>query len=83
MILEKDGLTVAEVSIRTGRTHQIRAGMAAAGHPLAGDGLYGGNREKISRPALHCSYLSFLQPFSKEEKEISLDLPADMKRLLE
>lgn len=83
VILEKDNLSAVEVSIRTGRTHQIRAGMAAAGHPLAGDGLYGGDREKISRPALHCSYLSFMQPFSGEEKEVSLDLPDDMKKLLE
>ena len=83
VILEKEDLSLVEVSIRTGRTHQIRAGMASAGHPLFGDRLYGGDREKISRPALHCSYLSFIQPFTGEIKEVRLDLPDDMKKLLD
>lgn len=42
---EKDGLSLVEVELVTGRTHQIRAHFAAIGHPLLGDGKYGVNRD--------------------------------------
>ena len=41
---ERDGLSLAEVDLLTGRTHQIRAHFASIGHPLLGDGKYGSNR---------------------------------------
>ena len=41
----KDGLSLIECELITGRTHQIRAQFAAAGHPLLGDGKYGRNRD--------------------------------------
>jgi 23S rRNA pseudouridine1911/1915/1917 synthase len=74
--------TVLKVSIVTGRTHQIRAGMAYAGHPLYGDRLYGGENDLIARPALHCSNLRLRQPFTGEQIEVSLGLPDDMQTLL-
>ena len=46
----------------TGRTHQIRVHFASIGHPLAGDDLYGGSRERIGRQALHCARQSFAVP---------------------
>ncbi len=46
---EKDGLSLVEVHLITGRTHQIRAQFAAAGHPLLGDGKYGVNRADRQR----------------------------------
>ncbi|GAB6877038.1 RluA family pseudouridine synthase [Thermaerobacter litoralis] len=49
------GFTLCRVRLITGRTHQIRAQMAASGHPLAGDRKYGGPRVAgLERPALHC-----------------------------
>ena len=41
----KDGLSLLECELLTGRTHQIRAQFAAAGHPLLGDGKYGTNEQ--------------------------------------
>lgn len=48
----------------TGRTHQLRVHMAAIGHPIAGDALYGGQPAK--RLLLHACSLSFMHPFSGE-----------------
>nr|MBQ4319625.1 RNA pseudouridine synthase [Clostridia bacterium] len=45
VLAEKDGMSLVECELITGRTHQIRAQMADAGHPLLGDGKYGVNRE--------------------------------------
>ena len=69
-----------KVCLKTGRTHQIRAGFAGIGHPLLGDSLYGGNTDWIKRPALHCVRIKFLQPFSQEKIELEIALAEDMKR---
>lgn len=70
------------ISIETGRTHQIRAGMSSIGHPLLGDTLYGGNRDLIDRPALHCAVVDFIQPFTKKEIHVELHEPSDMQKLI-
>lgn len=62
-ILEADhGLSLAACVPVTGRTHQIRVHFASIGHPLAGDDLYGGSRERIGRQALHCASQTFRVP---------------------
>ena len=71
-------LTYLHVRLETGRTHQIRVHFASIGHPLVGDTLYGGTREKISRQALHCSEISLIHPFTKKALHIQAELPADM-----
>ena len=83
-LLETHGeISLLEVTIRTGRTHQIRASLASAGHPLAGDALYGGSTDRIQRPALHCASLQCRQPFTGEEITISVPLPEDIRHLCE
>jgi len=63
VIDQKNDLSLLEVKLITGRTHQIRAQMAAAGHPLLGDGKYGVNRDDrksgYKYQALYSYYLSF------------------------
>ena len=71
-----------EIFIETGRTHQIRAGMASIGHPLLGDSLYGGKSNAIARPALHCIRIAMKQPFNGKEIHVEAPLPEDMQKLL-
>lgn len=59
VLKERDGLSLLEVRLLTGRTHQIRAHLAAIGHPLLGDGKYGVNKADRKLGFVHqalCSY---------------------------
>ena len=59
--------SLVDVSLITGRHHQIRVQFANIGHPLVGDSLYG---SKIKQPiSLHAYYLSFFHPITKEKLE--------------
>lgn len=81
-VLRRTGeLTWVELSLETGRTHQIRVHMRHLGHPLVGDDLYGGSRELIARQALHARKLKFAHPRTKEILLLEEPLPDDMRRL--
>ena len=76
--------TLLEVEIETGVMHQIRAHLAAAGHPVAGDELYGGSRlEVCSRQLLHAACLEFTSPGSAERVRVDSPLPSDFAAVLE
>lgn len=78
------GLTLVELTPRTGRTHQLRVHMAALGSPLAGDWLYGTEaRELIARPALHAARLELVHPVTGAALALEAPLPEDMRKLLE
>ena len=77
------GYTLLRLLPRTGRTHQLRLHLAAIGHPLAGDWLYGTEDPAlIPRPALHSALLSLRHPITGALLELSAPLPADMARLV-
>ena len=81
-LLPGEDLTLAAFRLETGRTHQIRVHMAYLGHPLLGDDMYGGSREKIGRQALHCARLSLAHPVTGQPLALASPLPGDMARLL-
>lgn len=72
------GHTLIELWLETGRTHQIRAHMAHIGHPLAGDDLYGGGRERIGRQALHCFTLELRCKAVGMGRAFTAPVPGDM-----
>ena len=71
-------LTLLEIHLETGRTHQIRVHFTSLGMPLAGDDMYGGSRDLIGRQALHCGHLSFNHPITGEPMQFKSPLPPDM-----
>lgn len=81
VIKEEIDYSLVNVTLKTGRTHQIRVHFSYIGHPLVGDDLYGGSREVIDRQALHCYELSFRHPYTKKEVSYHLPLPNDMRQL--
>ena len=90
-----DIAALLEVSIETGRTHQIRVHLADAGYPVVGDHVYGNPGrineirdtslramlKRFSRQALHASRLSFCHPVTGEKMEFSSGLPDDIAKL--
>ena len=75
--------TLVELTLDTGRTHQIRVHMAHIGCPLTGDFLYGAeNRALIPRPALHSWKLELAHPITGERLAFAAPLPADLAALI-
>ncbi|MDE6502556.1 MAG: RluA family pseudouridine synthase [Ruminococcus sp.] len=81
-IAHNEKYSLLEIHLETGRTHQIRVHMSHIGHALAGDDLYGGNREDISRQALHCGIITFTEPLTNEIITVKSDFPDDIKNLM-
>lgn len=79
---EKNQLSKVLVTLKTGRTHQIRVHMAHIGHPILGDDLYGlQSTNLISRQALHAYQISFFHPISHQKLELISPLPKDMENI--
>jgi 23S rRNA pseudouridine955/2504/2580 synthase len=78
-------MTLLEVTIKTGRTHQIRVHLASQGHPIAGDDKYGDfdlnkrlPRQGLKRMFLHAWRLQFNHPASGERVTLHAALPPEL-----
>jgi 23S rRNA pseudouridine1911/1915/1917 synthase len=67
--------TRLEVTLETGRTHQIRAHLASIGHPIAGDSLYAEGTDSAPEIALHATRLRFRHPRTGVEIVVASPLP--------
>lgn len=92
--VEKDlaGFSLLRLKLKTGRTHQIRVHLSAAGHPVVGDTTYGGGASrgdtapgavrpllrKLGRPALHAALLAFDHPETGARMRFESPLPASL-----
>ncbi len=87
------GVTLCQVAIHTGRTHQIRVHLSAIGHAVVGDALYGGVHRRVAgdiravlrleRPFLHAARLAFTHPGDGRRMEFITPLPADLQNVLD
>ncbi len=85
-------VSLLEVTLETGRTHQIRVHLAGIGHPVVADRVYGGRstieKQGVSEPisvprlALHAERLSFTHPITGAELEFVSDLPSDLAAVI-
>jgi 23S rRNA pseudouridine1911/1915/1917 synthase len=93
-----ENATLLAVTLKTGRTHQIRVHCAAIGHGILGDTVYGGRKQKTSRGVtdgagnasagprrqmLHAWRLSFVHPVTGAEMNIESQVPKDMAEVLD
>ena len=71
--------SLAELHLKTGRTHQIRVHMKYIGHPLPGDYLYHPDYRRIQRQPLHSFQLEFTHPITKEPMLFTAPVPEDFR----
>ncbi|MGL5355647.1 MAG: RluA family pseudouridine synthase [Cetobacterium sp.] len=77
-----ENLTLIELELFTGRTHQIRAHMSLVGHPILGDELYGGLDLRAKRQLLHAYKLIFTDVETNEKITVTAPLADDFKEIL-
>ena len=84
---EAEGRSLLDVTLGTGRTHQIRVHLSHLGHPVLGDRVYGGYSQAVrdlglERPFLHAWKLAFVHPATGEDVEVTEPLPGDLAAVL-
>ena len=91
--VQMPGVTLCQVAIHTGRTHQIRVHLSAIGHPIVGDALYGGVHRRVAgdiravqrleRPFLHAARVVFKHPGDGRRMQFIARLPEDLQNVLD
>ena len=93
VVRASSGLSLLEIELHTGRTHQIRVHLKSLRHPLVGDPTYGEERwrafpgllrrplREFTRPALHAWRLALDHPVSGERCHFEAPVPEDMAAL--
>ena len=93
-LVANGAFTLLEVTIKTGRTHQIRVHLADAGHPIAGDDKYGdfelnrllqkanASAPSLKRMFLHAWSLKFNHPKLRKVVHLNADLPTELQQFL-
>ncbi len=82
VVREEGDVSLIELTLQTGRMHQIRFHMATIGHPLLGDSIYGkgiNNSYGMRRAALHAGKVSFIHPYRNNLINIVNEIPSDMQ----
>jgi len=90
VVRQSPGLSLLDVTIKTGRTHQIRVHLASSGHPIVGDPKYGdfarnrlfARERHFERMFLHARELSFDHPASGQRITLNAPLPPECETLL-
>lgn len=77
------GVTLLDVELRSGRTHQIRVHLAHIGHPVVGDTVYGLRSDEAPRLGLHARRLRLVHPEDGSERTYESGLPAELVALLD
>jgi 23S rRNA pseudouridine1911/1915/1917 synthase len=82
-----EGITLLDVGLESGRTHQIRVHLAHLDHPVLGDRVYGGVSDRsralgLERPFLHARYLAWPDPVDGTTIEVEDPLPPDLAAAL-
>jgi 23S rRNA pseudouridine1911/1915/1917 synthase len=82
-VWQRAGLSLLQVTLETGRTHQIRVHAASIGHPVAGDPVYGRGGDGMPRLFLHAARIELEHPINGDRVDVRSPLPADLAGVLD
>lgn len=82
VLKSRNGYSLVDVSLDTGRKNQIRVHMHDMGTPIAGDRRYGAKTSPLHRLALHARTLRFVHPVTRKDMNFSIPLPASFNSLV-
>lgn len=77
-----ENMTLLDIDLLTGRTHQIRVHLSSIGHPVVGDPLYMGSHKRLDSQLLHAYYLEFTHPKTGERMSFTAPLPEEFQKFL-
>lgn len=82
VLRRRNGYSLLEVELDTGRKNQIRVHLKELGHPIVGDRKYGARPSPIRRLALHAATLRFVHPVTRKEMNFSTPLPSSFASIV-